>query len=78
MAKVWPEAKYVQVTRDVDSWVDSFHNYFAPCNDIMKDNFDVFVYRNPHIFPKSHAKLEILTTLMQSDQKLKFSTLKYN
>ena len=49
-----------KVTRNVDEWVESFYNWFQPSNDIMTDNFDVFVYRNPHIFPRAHEKLELL------------------
>ena len=40
--------------------MESFYNWFQPSNDIMTDNFDVFVYRNPHIFPRAHEKLELL------------------
>lgn len=73
MTKVWPKTKFVQVTRDADEWVESFHNYFSPLHDIMMDNFDVFVYRNPHIFPRSHAKLELLSTLMTESIGLAFN-----
>ena len=54
----------IKVTRDIDDWVESFYNYFQPLHDIMVDNIDVFVYRNPHIFPRAHAKLELLRIQM--------------
>ena len=60
LSKFYKRKSGSKVTRNVEDWVESFYNYFQPLHDVMIDNFDVFVYRNPNIFPRAHAKLELL------------------